>query len=167
MSSLFRTIVQDATHYFLIIFTSHLVLSLTLILGRVRVSSRCHIFSFSLAGTFVAFDSATPRPVSDNRAYLLSMFANSSLYGTAQIVCTSKHLLVPKAAGTEPLVRYLPVMIARLMLSLRRAATLQESPWSFGEPSIRFAEPQGPAAMSDEMCLDTFSSRHVGARSQA
>jgi len=36
---LLRTIAQGATHYFLIIFTSHLVLELTLLLARVRVFS--------------------------------------------------------------------------------------------------------------------------------
>ena len=36
--SLLRTIAQDSTHYFLIIFTSHLVFELTLLLGRVRIS---------------------------------------------------------------------------------------------------------------------------------
>ena len=33
---LFRTVVQDATHYFLVIFTSHLVFELALLFGRVR-----------------------------------------------------------------------------------------------------------------------------------
>ena len=36
--SLLRTIAQDATHYFLILFTSHLVFELTLLVGRVRTS---------------------------------------------------------------------------------------------------------------------------------
>jgi hypothetical protein len=34
--SLLRTIAKDATYYFLIIFTSHLALELTLVLARVR-----------------------------------------------------------------------------------------------------------------------------------
>ena len=37
--SLFRTLAQDATRYFLVIFTSHLVLELTLIFGTVRIIS--------------------------------------------------------------------------------------------------------------------------------
>jgi len=37
--SLLKTIAQDATYYFLIIFTSHLLLGLTLLLGRVRILS--------------------------------------------------------------------------------------------------------------------------------
>ena len=37
---LFRTVAQDATYYFLVIFTSHLVLMLFLSLANVRIS--CH-----------------------------------------------------------------------------------------------------------------------------
>lgn len=37
--SLFRTIAQDATFYFLMIFTSHLALELALIFGKVRIFS--------------------------------------------------------------------------------------------------------------------------------
>jgi hypothetical protein len=40
---LFRTIAQDATYYFLIIFTSHFVLELTLFLARVRILSQYSI----------------------------------------------------------------------------------------------------------------------------
>lgn len=35
--SLFKTLAEDATRYFLVIFTSHLVLELTLIFGTVRI----------------------------------------------------------------------------------------------------------------------------------
>ena len=54
MPSLFRTMAQDATIYFLVIFTSHLVLELTEIFGRVRKSWYRSMFSFSPAETFVA-----------------------------------------------------------------------------------------------------------------
>lgn len=37
MPSLLRTIVQDATVYFLVIFTSHFVLEMTLLLARVTI----------------------------------------------------------------------------------------------------------------------------------
>jgi len=39
MPSLLKTIAQDATYYFLMIFTSHLLLELTLLLGKVRIMS--------------------------------------------------------------------------------------------------------------------------------
>jgi len=38
MPSILRTIVKDATVYFLVIFTSHFVLEMTLLLARVTVS---------------------------------------------------------------------------------------------------------------------------------
>jgi len=41
MPSILRTIVQDATVYFLVIFTSHFVLEMTLLLARVTVSVVC------------------------------------------------------------------------------------------------------------------------------
>ena len=62
-SSLLGIIAQDATVYFLIIFTSHLVLELTLILGRVRIFSR-RLILFSPTETLVAYYPTTPRDVS-------------------------------------------------------------------------------------------------------
>jgi len=41
MPSIFRTIVQDSTVYFLVIFTSHFVLEMTLLLARVTISIVC------------------------------------------------------------------------------------------------------------------------------
>lgn len=38
MPGILRTIVQDATVYFLVIFTSHFVLEMTLLLARVNIS---------------------------------------------------------------------------------------------------------------------------------
>jgi len=51
-SSLLGVIAQDATIYFLMIFTSHLVLELTLIFGRVRVFSRRPFFPSPLLMPF-------------------------------------------------------------------------------------------------------------------
>ena len=70
---------------------------------------------------------------------------------------------------SEPHIRYLPVMIARLILSLKKASVSQECVWSLGEPStttsVRFAGSQGLGATRDEIGLDTFGGRHEGARS--
>ena len=41
---LFRVIVRDATHYFLVIFTSHVALEMTLLFARVSILSRRSIF---------------------------------------------------------------------------------------------------------------------------
>jgi len=75
--SLLRTIVRDATHYFLVIFTSQLLLVFTLILGRVRILSYLSVLAFSLADALTAFDPTYPRLVSNNRIHLLRLFTMS------------------------------------------------------------------------------------------
>ena len=69
---LFGNIARDSTHYFLVIFTSHLVLELTLLLGRVRISSRFPVSSLRLTETFVACNTTAPRQVSDAKTIPLS-----------------------------------------------------------------------------------------------
>jgi len=103
MPSLLKTIVQDATHYFLVIFTSHIVLELTLVFGRPEIQ------------------------------------------------------LLP-AVGS---VVYIPVMITRLMLSLKKATITHESGWSMGEPSsttMRFADNRPLGTVSEGTHLDTLAS---------
>jgi len=72
--SLLRTIVRDATHYLLVIFTSQLLLMLISILGRVRILSYLHVLSFSLTEALTAFNPTHPRPVSNIGTYLLHLF---------------------------------------------------------------------------------------------
>ena len=71
---------------------------------------------------------------------------------------------------SEPRVRYLPVMVARLMLSLKKASNSQEDVWSFGEPStdnsVRFAGGRGLGVTRDEIVLDTFGGRYQWTRSE-
>ena len=66
--------------------------------------------------------------------------------------------------------RFIPAMITRLMLSLKKSAAPQEDRWSLGEPtvhsSMRFAERRGSVITRDEIHLDTFASMHEGAQSQ-
>ena len=59
-------------------------------------------------------------------------------------------------------------MVARLMLSLKKAANPQEDGWSLGESTthmttVRFAERQGGVSTRDEVPLDTFASMQEGA----
>ena len=63
--SLLKTIVQDATYYFLVIFTSHFVLVMFLAFASVSKSSQASIFSRRFTYTFIGFDQATPCFVSD------------------------------------------------------------------------------------------------------
>jgi len=72
--------------------------------------------------------------------------------------------------GTDPCLRYLPVMITRLLLSLKKANASEEHGWSFGEPTthttMKFAERRGGADTRDEVPLDTCASTQEGTRSQ-
>ena len=63
--SLLKTIVQDATYYFLVIFTSHFVLVMFLAFASVSKSPQASIFSRRFTYTFIGFDQATPCFVSD------------------------------------------------------------------------------------------------------
>ena len=74
------------------------------------------------------------------------------------------HLFAFETIGSEPRLRLLPVMITRLMLSLKKAASSHEHGWSLGKPTthttIRFAERRGDISTGDEIRLDTFGGTH-------
>ena len=57
-------------------------------------------------------------------------------------------------------------MITRLMLSLKKAGTLQEDGWNLGESAVRttmgFAEHRGGVTTRAEIRLDTFGGTHEG-----
>jgi len=59
--------------------------------------------------------------------------------------------------------RFPPIMITRLLLSLKKAGSSKEDEWSFGGPTtdttIRFADCrlEGGLTIRDETSLDTFS----------
>ena len=80
------------------------------------------------------------------------------------------HLFVFKNIKSESRLRFLPVMITRLLLSLKKAGASQEYGWSFGEPtahtSMRFAERRPGVVTRDEIYLHTFSSTQEGTQSQ-
>ena len=84
---------------------------------------------------------------------------------------TSGFAFFPETAGSDPRPRLLPVIVARLMLSLKKAANPREDGWSLGEPTthvtMRFAERQGGVSTRDEVPLDTFASMQEGTRGQA
>ena len=84
--------------------------------------------------------------------------------------CTSGHLVSSGIIESESRVRFLPVMIARLMLSLKKASDSKQDIWSFGEPSsdtsVRFAGGRGLEAARDEIDLDDFRGRHEWTRSE-
>ena len=74
----------------------------------------------------------------------------------------SKNLFAFRNIASESRFRFLPVMITRLLLSLKKASASREHGWSFGEPTIqttmRFANHRGGASVRDEIPLDIFAS---------
>ena len=82
----------------------------------------------------------------------------------------SRDLFAFEAIGSDPGLRYLPAMITRLMLSLKKAGTSEEHGWSLGEPSVqttmRFARRQGGVLTRDDIRLDTFPSTHEETQGQ-
>ena len=73
--SLLRTIAQDATFYFLVIFTSHLIFELTLLFGRVRTSPSA--LPLQPTETFIAFNPSASWRVSDTGTHPLCFFTES------------------------------------------------------------------------------------------
>ena len=72
----------------------------------------------------------------------------------------TEHLSAVQRIESESHLRFVPVMITRLLLSLKKAGDSRERGWSFGEPTthttIIFADRRGGAATRDEIPLDTF-----------
>ncbi|KAF9786761.1 hypothetical protein BJ322DRAFT_1106879 [Thelephora terrestris] len=110
VSNILNTIAEDSTRYFIVIFTSHFVLVMTLNLGRVTIQF---------------------------------------LPGAGILV-------------------YLPLMISRIMLSLKKAADSTRTPWSLTQDTwngnavrsgLVFGRPPGRGPIEDEdteISLDTF-----------
>lgn len=72
--SLLKIIARDATYYFLVIFSSHVVFVLTLLFAKVSVLS---FFPPRFAKIPVARNPAAPRPVSDATAYFTRLLTGS------------------------------------------------------------------------------------------
>jgi len=70
LPNILKTIARDATHYFLVIFTSHIVLVMFLAFASVSTSSYSTVFSLRLAYTFIGYNQTNPSRVSDARTFL-------------------------------------------------------------------------------------------------
>jgi hypothetical protein len=83
----------------------------------------------------------------------------------------SGYLFTFKAIGSELRLRILPVMVTRLLLSLKKAVASQKHGWSFGEPTthttMRFAERRGGDSIRDEIPLDIFANTREETQSLA
>jgi len=99
----------------------------------------------------------------DSTQYFLVIFTSHFVFELTLNLARESIQLLP-AVG---ILVYLPVMISRIMLSLRKAADLQQNAWSLAEPTaddtdfqnIRFFRPErrtDGASQSDDVLLDTF-----------
>ena len=72
------------------------------------------------------------------------------------------HLSAFQNVESELRLRFLPVMVTRLLLSLKKAGASREHGWSLGEPTthttMKFADHRGGVSTRDEIPLDTFAS---------
>ena len=70
----------------------------------------------------------------------------------------SGHLFTFQNIESESRLRFTPVMVVRLLLSLKKAGASREDGWSLGEPTthttMRFAERRGGDITRDEIHLD-------------
>jgi len=82
----------------------------------------------------------------------------------------SGHLSAFQNITSESRLRFVPVMITRLLLSLKKAGASREDGWSLGEPTthtaMRFADRRGGVATRDEIPLDSFMSTQERTQSQ-
>ena len=94
-----------------------------------------------------------------------------SFRAIAETPCTSEYLSASETIGSDRHLRFLSVMITRLLLSLRKANASPEPGWSLREltthTTIRFAEHLGGVVTRDETRTDAFASTHEGTQSQA
>ena len=83
--------------------------------------------------------------------------------------CASKYFFAFQVIGPDPRLRYVPVMITRLLLSLKKANASQEYAWNLGEPTahapMKFAERRG-VSKRDEIPLNAFASTQEGTQGQ-
>ena len=93
--SIFKTIVQDATYYFLLIFASQLVLVMFLVFASVSRSPHFTIFSLRLVYTFIETIEATPCHVSDTKKHFLRSFTRFSLHNSGNILYVRASLCFP------------------------------------------------------------------------
>ena len=164
---LLSIIARDATYYFMVIFTLHLVLVLFLVFGSVRISLYCMLHHLSTVRSDVySLTSSYFLQGESHQDAFRSFFHPIFLRAIVGPLCTSDDLFAFQDVGSDPRLRYLPAMITRLLLSLRKANASQVA-WSLGEQTtyttIGFAERHGGVFTRDEMHLETFASTHEGA----
>jgi len=169
LPSILKTIARDATYYFLVIFTSHIVLVMFLASESVSTSSYSIIFSLRLAYTFLGYNQASSCCVSDARTFLPFVRSPECLPRNSGTLAYVGHLFAFRNIASDSRLRFVPMMITRLLLSLKKAGAPREHGWSLGEPTthtaIKFAERRVRVTTGDEISLDTFASTYERTRS--
>jgi len=121
-----------------------------------------------LAYTFIGSNQVTPWPVSDSGTCFPFIRSPVFFRTIVETLCMSGHFFAFQNIKSESRLRFFPVMITRLLLSLKKAGASQEHGWSFGEPTthitMKFAERRGGDVTRDEIHLDIFASTHEGNR---
>jgi len=76
----------------------------------------------------------------------------------------SGYLFSSETLRSELRLRFIPVMVTRFLLSLRKATAMQDHGWSLGEPTnMRFAARRGGLVTRDEVIrLDVYTSTYEG-----
>ena len=125
MPTILRTIVHDAIVYFLVIFTPHFVLEMTLLLAEVSIST---LGDGRGAEISPAESSALASYISAGfNAYLRTTLIKSPcviFMLSGNNVCVLIAWWAPQT-HSNPTYRYLPIMVSRLMLSQRKLLTPQ------------------------------------------
>ena len=142
-------IAEDATKYFLVIFTSHFVFVMTLNLGR--VSENILLLSMTLTGRFFRqrlsfFRARKLSPISPENKNSNHTF--SPIQSAASSCMPSPHHLHLKQSLTFCL-SYLPVMISRIMLSLKKAGRSPQSNWALVDRPSTYPDPRDASGFSD------------------
>ena len=138
--SLMGAIAADAMRYFMVIFSAHFVLVMTLNLGPVRTTVlfsklRPILSNTSLArNRFNSFQARKSRTSCLARSYSHDTFSSRQ---SAVFRCKSCANLRYTTHGQFPLFfRYLPVMISRIMISLKKAADSQRKAWTLTDSTV-------------------------------
>lgn len=144
-------VADDATRYFLVIFTSHLVFEITVTLGRVStIFLLCGYGWWHLMPITAGWDSSSSKLVSCWLSWVLLCSSPTLLW---PVVFLCKFVLFHASLFNHLTTsfRFLPVMISRIVLSLRKAVDPQRDAWPHAESprnsgtlcSMKFVRPRG------------------------
>ena len=154
-----RTIVHDATVYFLVIFTSHFVFEMSLLLLRVSgftfdamIGELLRIFPRQTYSFYRVGKCQTFLPTNEHALSVWAVSRDTSVNSGNYVWVSIEPLWTPFSLTKEiPFLRFLPVMIGRLTLSLRKAADPSNSTWSLVDLTSSQNQECGTSECSHEL----------------